>query len=196
MSRVIGLAMGVVLGASGAMAQDGRLPDFATCMDIEADRFEWKLRIHRKRDIDAADFYLWNVLGVEYCGNIAITRCDRSDDPIPCQQALVGAQLDLHREVLVHLPAPDTLSDADGDLANELYVRAYDLAHGISAGPDCDGSDDPIYTWCEAREANNRLQNAVLAWQVARWLGAAEPARVAGWAKAPPPVRPRVRPEE
>ena len=52
-----------------------------------------------------------------------------------------------------------------------------------------------MQAWCEAREANSRLRSAVLAWQVARFLGVADPAVEAGWAKPPPPVRPHARPE-
>lgn len=183
---------GLTTGA--ALAQGEDLPAFQTCVDIEADRYEWALAVHRARSLDAADFHLWEVLGVEYCGNIAITLCDRSDDPIACQQALVAEQEALQAAVIRDLPDPETVAAPEAPLPKELYERAYALAQGISAGPDCDGADDPIRTWCEAREANNRLQDAVLAWQVARYLGVAKTARAAGWANPPPPIRPRPKP--
>lgn len=191
------LAMVLFLGAltaGAALAQEETLPTFQTCIDIEADRYEWNLAVHRARSLEAADFHLWEVLGVEYCGNIAITLCDRSDEPIACQKALVAEQMSLRGKVIRDLPEPETVAAPEPPLPKELYVRAYALAQGISAGPDCDGADDPIRTWCEAREANNRLQDAVLAWQVARYLGVAKTARAAGWAHPPPPVRPRTRP--
>lgn len=186
------VSCGLTTGA--ALAQDVALPAFQTCIDIEADRYEWALAVHRTRSLEAADFHLWEVLGVEYCGNIAITLCDRSDDPIACQQALVAEQMALQAAVIRDLPVPETVDAPEPPLPQALYERAYALAQGISAGPDCEGADDPIRTWCEAREANNRLQDAVLAWQVARYLGVAKTARAAGWAHPPPPVRPRTRP--
>lgn len=196
--RVLTLALGLVAGVVQAQDLHQDLPDLQTCLDIEADRYEWSRIIHRKRSLEAADFALWNVLGVEYCGNIAITLCDRSETPIACQQALITQQLALHDKVLASLPAPDSLADAGGEasLPWRLYPVAYDLALGTSAGPDCEGSEDPILTWCGAREANNRLQNAVLAWQVGRYLEIAPGAIAAGWARVPPPVRPRERPRE
>ena len=53
----------------------------------------------------------------------------------------------------------------------------------------------PLRVWCEARQATNRLSLAITAWQVARYLNAADPAVEAGWAAVPPPLRPRERPE-
>ena len=77
------------------------------------------------------------------------------------------------------------------DLA--FYARLHALAHGRSAGADCAGHDEQMTAWCAAREANRRLQNAVLAWQLARFMGAAPDAVTAGWADQPPPLRPRAR---
>lgn len=188
-----GLSAGAALAQGEVRGED--LPAFQTCIDIEADRYEWNLRLHRARSLEAADFHLWEVLGVEYCGNIAITLCDRSEDPIACQQALVAEQMALQAAVIRDLPDPETVTaPPESPLPKELYARAHALAQGISAGPDCDGAEEPIRTWCEAREANNRLQDAVLAWQIARYLGVARTARAAGWAHPPPPVRPRTRP--
>ncbi|TNF22020.1 MAG: hypothetical protein EP318_05225 [Rhodobacteraceae bacterium] len=194
--RAATLALGGLggLGATAALAQDADLPAFQTCIDIEADRYEWSLAVHRSRALEAADFHLWEVLGVEYCGTVAITRCDRSEAPIACQQALVAEQVALRERVIADLPDPAAVAATDPPLAKNLYTRAHALARGISAGPDCAGAEDPLRTWCEAREANNRLQDAVLAWQVARYLGVAKTARAAGWAHRPPPVRPRTRP--
>lgn len=173
-------------------AQETDLPDFKTCFDREAERFEWRLDIHRSRDLDAPDFDLWHVRGVEYCGNIGVTLCDRTGAPIPCQQELVAEQDALRAQVLEALTEPQ---DGEG-LTAELYARTHALAFGSSAGPDCDGAPELLATWCAAREANLRLQNAVLAWQVGRWLEVTQPAQVAGWAGPARPVRPRVRPEQ
>ena len=181
-----------IIMAGAAAAQEAELPPFKHCFDREAERYEWRLRIHQGRDLDAADFDLWHTRGVEYCGNIGVTRCDRTGDPIPCQEALIAEQDALRDAVVAGLPAPGDRSDLPG----QLYARVHALAHGRSAGPDCAGARELLATWCEAREANLRLQNAVLAWQVGRWLGVTEPALVVGWADPARPVRPRGRPEQ
>lgn len=182
----------LVIMAGAVTAQEADLPPFKHCMDREAERYEWRLDIHQGRDLDAADFDLWHVRGVEYCGNIGVTRCDRTGDPIPCQQALIAEQDALRDKVVAGLPAP---SDRD-DLPGQLYARVHALAHGRSAGPDCAGAPELLATWCAAREANLRLQNAVLAWQVGRYLDVTEPALVAGWADPALPLRPRGRPDQ
>lgn len=183
-------ALILCLVAGAVTAQEAELVPFKPCIDREAERFEWRLKIHRGRDLDAADFDLWHVRGVEYCGIIGVTRCDRTGAPIPCQEALIAEQNALRDAVVAGLPAP---SDRD-DLPGRLYARVFALAHGRSAGPDCAGASELLATWCEAREANLRLQNAVLAWQVGRYLDLTEPALVAGWADRAPPERPKGRP--
>lgn len=177
--------------STAALAQEADLPPFKACMDREAERFEWRLTIHRARALDAPDFDLWYVQGVEYCGNIGVTLCDRTGVPIPCQKALIAEQDALRASVLTGLPEPTTTEG----LPEQLYAQAYALAHGSSAGPDCAGAPELRATWCEAREANLRLQNAVLAWQVGRWLNITKPALVSGWAGHAQPRRPRERPD-
>ncbi|WP_323763395.1 hypothetical protein [Marinovum sp.] len=181
-----------VLGlADGARGQEA-LPPLDACIDAEVARYEWTLQMHRDRPLDAADFDLWDVRGVEYCGNIGVTRCDRSDAPLPCQKALAGAQHVLHGHVMAGLPEPETEGES---LPERLYHTAWHLARDVSAGPDCAGATEAMATWCAAREANLRLKSALLAWQVGRYLGLAEPAVRAGWADPPPPPRPKARPE-
>ncbi len=175
-----------------AQQGSGRLPDFASCLATEVARYEWRLRLHRHRALEAADFDLWDVGGVEFCGNIAVTRCDRSAAPLPCQKTLAGAQRQLHGQVMAGLPEPERPGTS---LPERLYHTAWHLARDVSAGPDCAGAGEVIATWCTAREANLRLKSALLAWQVGRYLGLAVPAITAGWAKPPPPPRPRARPE-
>ncbi|MGY3439535.1 MULTISPECIES: hypothetical protein [unclassified Marinovum] len=179
--------------APPAAAQDAELPDFASCIDVEVDQYEWRLLVHRSRDLNAEDFDLWNVTDIEYCGNIAITLCDRTGAPIPCQQRLTRYQHALRRAVMAELPEP---MRGQAGFPLRLYEKAYDLALGTSAGPDCDGAGALIATWCETREANGRLKSAILAWQVARYLDLAAPAVAAGWANPPKPVRPLARPEK
>ncbi len=185
---------GVALWTSAAAvwAQPEPLPDFSTCMDMAVADFEQDLSRLRARPEDAQDFDIGDVRGVDFCATVGIVRCDRSEEPLTCQVALTVEQDALKVTVLALLPDPETVT-GEG-FAQLLYPQVWALAHGTSAGPDCAGQEPAMHTWCEAREANNRLRNTVLAWQVARYLGVAEPAIEAGWAKPPPPVRPRARP--
>lgn len=187
--------------ATGSPAQErDRLPDFATCMDIEIARFERALTWLHRREGGAEEFSIAGVQGVYYCGSVGIVSCDRSEAPIPCQKQLVDRQDNLSVAVLNHLPKPDAVAfDTEawnGHWAVPFYARAFALARGTSAGPDCAGSTEVLQVWCEAREANTRLQNAVLAWEVARYLDLVAPAVEIGWVNPPPPVRPRLRPEQ
>lgn len=186
---------GMIWGSAAAAvwAQPDPLPDFATCMDMTVARYEQDLRRLRARPEEARDFDIGDVRGVDFCGTVGIVRCDRSEDPLPCQRRLSAEQDALKDRVLTLLPAPDTVPGAG--FAHALYPQVWELAQGRSAGPDCAGQEPAMQAWCEAREANSRLRSAVLAWQVARFLGVADPAVEAGWAKPPPPVRPHARPE-
>ncbi|AKO97537.1 MAG: hypothetical protein RID15_13455 [Marinovum algicola] len=192
-AQIIGGAVAALVGLAGAARSEETLPEFSACIDAEVARYEWRLRVHRDRALDAADFDLWDVRGVEYCGNIGVTRCDRSAAPLACQKALAGDQHVLHGHIMAALPDPPPPGEGQG-LPTRLYHTAWHLARDISAGPDCAGAGEVMATWCTAREANLRLKSAVLAWQVGRYLGLAAPAVTTGWADPPPPPRPKARP--
>ncbi|MBN7785539.1 hypothetical protein JYP51_11435 [Ponticoccus gilvus] len=173
------------------------LPDFATCMDMEAARYERALKRLREMP-DAQEFEIGDERGTGYCGSVGIVLCDRLEVPEQvqdCQLALAAEQLALAAKVRDALPDPETVQTG-GAFERALYPQVYALAEGISAGPDCDGAEAAFQAWCAAWEANNRLSTAVLAWQLARFMGLAEPATAAGWADRPPPVRPRAREED
>lgn len=173
------------------------LPDFATCMDMEAERYERALKRLREMP-DEQEFEIGDERGTGYCGSVGIVLCDRLEVPEEvqaCQLRLAGEELELAAKVRASLPDPSEV-DAGGPFERALYPQVYALAEGISAGPDCDGAAPAMQTWCEAWEANNRLSTAVLAWQLARFLGVAETATEAGWARPAPPVRPRAREDE
>src|SRR6056297_610644 len=192
---LLALWSGLGLIPLAALAQPDTLPDFQTCMDVEIAGFEQDLSRLMETPADERDFDIGDVRGVDYCGTVGIVRCDRSDAPIPCQQALTVEQEALHKRVLALLPEPDAPTAPDAPFAKRLYASVWALAHGSSAGPDCAGMPLQLETWCATREANRRVQTSVLAWQAARYLGLAEPAVSAGWARPPPPTRPRQRPE-
>ena len=187
-------AVSMLMVASSLSAEEG-LPDFALCMDQGVARYERELT-RWKRGPWAGKFEIGDTRDVEYCGTIAIVLCDRTDAPLPCQRDLAGKQDVMTGQVLATLPLPDVVRGRAGTWSDDLYPQVYALAHGSSAGPDCTGSTEVMETWCEAREANRRLQNAALAWQLARFLDAAPTAVTAGWAQTPPPLRPRTRPED
>lgn len=185
------LSLSMALFAGAAAAQDP-LPKFAPCMDADIAAFERALS--RKPASPRPEvFDIGDTSGVDVCGTSGIMLCDLLDDPLPCQRRLRAEQDTWHAAVLDNLPAPDAVAGRAGEWSDGLYPRLYALARDQSAGPDCAGADAAITAWCEAREANRRLQSAVLAWQLARYLNAAPAAVAAGWAMAPPPTRPRAR---
>lgn len=186
------LVLPLLIGAGGAGAQTWPLPDFQTCIDIVTDTYEWRLSTIRATPLDELDNVLWQMRGTYYCGSVGIVLCDLSDAPLSCQRDFAAEQAALTAQVLTSLDAPEEV--AEPGFAHLLYASSYALAHGSSAGPDCAGAGEVMAAWCEAREANNQLQVAMLAWQVGRYLGKARPAIEAGWANQPPPVRPRARP--
>lgn len=186
------MTLAALAWATAAGAQPDPLPDFATCMDIAVARYEQDLSRLRDRPEDDRAFDIGDVRGVDFCGTVGIVLCDRSDRQLACQRDLQDEQDALRDKVLAALPDPETVRGES--FAEALYPQVWALAHGSSAGPDCAGQEEALHEWCEAREANNRLRIAVLAWQVARFLEIAEPAVVAGWASPPPPTRPRARP--
>jgi len=187
--------------ATAASAQTA-LPPLATCVDEEAARYERVLARFDRTDV-GRDFDIADVRGVDFCGTVGIVRCDRSLDFFGCQRALRLEQDLLRHQILVSLPSPPDVAAVAESAAGEtvaeawalgFYPQAWALAQGSSAGPDCAGELPIRQVWCEAREANRRLANAVLAWQVARFLGAADSAVAEGWARHPPAVRPQMRP--
>lgn len=179
------------LAAAPLAAQEDITPDFATCLSIEVSRFEHGVGPLRKRDLPDRETHIGMPIEVSRCGGIAIWMCDRSGAVVACQKALIAEQNALRDKVLQSLPAPE---DVPKGVLGALYERLHHLAHGLSAGPDCGGAEDPWATWCETWEANDRLATAVTGWQVARYLGAAGSAISGGWATEPPLIRPKVRP--
>lgn len=108
---------------------------------------------------------------LRYCAQLAITICDRSDAQLPCQVALQAEWRDLRTAILSDLPPPEeTVSDWSG----RLYANVWGLIHGSSAGPDCAGSGEVYATWCDAWQSALKLEEVVMAWQIARLRGTVE----------------------
>ncbi|MBS0124273.1 hypothetical protein [Thetidibacter halocola] len=185
-------ALFAALIAAAPLCAQEALPDFATCLDSDMAQFERSLRALQTLP-EPREFEIGDTRGVGWCGSAGIIACDRSETPYPCQHRLAALQEATRRAVLDSLPPPESLPDAPGDWAAPLYPRVYALAHGLSAGPDCDGATEARGAWCAAWEANNRLRDAVLAHQLARYFGVTAPAVDLGWAQVPPPVRPVAR---
>ena len=199
------LFLGVCLLAGSAMAQPEEatpdyapLPSFGECMDEEAARYERALKRLNEMPEDQ-EFEIGDTRGTGYCGSVGFVHCDREptlEEVQDCQLELAAEEEALAEKIRATLPLPEDVAGKGGDFEQALYPRAYALAQGISAGPDCDGDIPQRGTWCTAWEANNRLRDAILAWQLARFLGVADTAVEAGWAEAPPPLRPRAREAE
>ncbi|MCT4557445.1 MAG: hypothetical protein N4A61_05230 [Pelagimonas sp.] len=198
----IRLLMCLVAGLAGAAAHADEppklapLPSFEICIDKELARFERALtRHHASQRAGSAvqEFEIGGVTGVDLCGAIGITNCDRSGDTIPCQRDLRLRQEALFARVSAALPHPDAIVGGQQNWLGDLYARVFALAHGGSAGPDCAGDHEARQVWCESWEANRTLASAILAWQVARYLGQVPSAIAQGWAHEPPPTRPRAR---
>ncbi|KNG93955.1 hypothetical protein ATO11_06710 [Pseudaestuariivita atlantica] len=185
------------LAATAAAGEDAvaGLPSFEVCLAREVAIYERTLR-HWMAGPRAEEFMIGDVSGIEYCGTVGIVACDRSDAPLPCQRDLAARQDTVSAAVRASLPPASEVAGRAGEWSDALYPQLLALAEGASAGPDCAGQTEVMETWCAAREANARLRDAALAWQLARYLGAAQDAVTAGWAGVPPPLRPRARPEE
>lgn len=181
-----------LLCASVAVASE-TLPEFSVCIDTEVAYFERDYPPLSQAPL-LEGFQNGNFDWVAYCGMLGILRCDLSDDPLGCQRALRVEQDEIQAQILAGLPDPDSVAGRAGQWSDDLYPRVWALAHGQSAGQDCAGMPETLEVWCEAHESAGRLGLAVLAWQVARYVDAAEPAVVSGWASVPPPLRPRQRP--
>lgn len=164
---------------------------FQSCLDVFSDRFE--ARLMRAATPAASDYpdALWTQNGPIWCGTLGIVACDRSAAPQPCQHALGAEMMRLNGVISAELTAPTR----DMTAADALYQATHALAQGGSAGPDCAGASDVMEAWCVAHEGRNQLAVTLLAWQIARYLGHAEPALEAGWARPRAPVTPRPRPE-
>lgn len=207
MGRVL-LSLLLALGVNGAAWADtggaahtgtGTLPDLEDCLARNLDRYEWLMEVHADQPLEAIEGGIWFVEDVKHCGTLGIVRCDLSAAPVPCQHGL-AARLDaLAAEVRATLPAPEAVRNDPGEggpdgWAMRLYESSHALAGGRSAGSDCAGASRVMAAWCAAHEAGNRLRDAIMAWQVARYMGEVPDAVTAGWARRPPPVHPRPRP--
>ena len=179
MRVVLGLAF--CLGSGAAMAEDV-LPPYPECLARAVAHFEMEFARAGLAD-SREDFDIVSRERVEYCGTLAIVTCDRGQDPPGCQGALAELQSDLRDRVLGDLPAPAAAEGAGW--AGSLYASLWAVAHGSSAGPDCEGGDAAYAVWCRTRSASQKLGEAVSLWQVARLMGMAGPAVEAGWVGTP-----------
>ncbi|WP_407492639.1 hypothetical protein [Pseudooceanicola sp. MF1-13] len=171
------------------------LPDVQTCLNIHVGRYEWLLDIHADTPVEYIPGGIWHVEQVLNCGTIGIVRCDLAEDlqqRVACQKDLRADLDDLTASVKRGLTDP---AEVTGEgWPERLYSVSHALAHGSSAGPDCANDTEVMQVWCEANQATNRLRNAMLAWEVGRYLDITPDAIEAGWAAPPPPIRPRQRP--
>ena len=173
-----------------AWAED--LPELETCLSGYMADYDWRLEVTADQPLEDIEGGIWHPEEVANCVTMAIMICDDSTTPFACQRDLADRERALAETIRDGLPEPDRTGT---DWAERLYALTYDLALGISAGDDCAGTEDPMLSWCMAREEGNRLRDAVDAWQVAQYLGLVPPAIEAGWASPPPPRRPPPRPE-
>lgn len=182
----------VCLVSGPAVAQDG-LPDHDTCMALAVAHFEGDLARSRNQASEP-NFDIVSRDRVEYCGTLAIVACDRTQAPLVCQADLAAEQEATRDAILATVPAPADVAGLDPIWSDGLYPQLWAVAHGTSAGPDCDGADAAYRAWCVTRQASLKLGEAVALWQVARLLGMAGSAVEAGWAAVPPPPMPVPRP--
>lgn len=197
-------ALALSLSAAPASAvegeADGALAGYEVCMARAVAHFETALA-RQEGAAARARLALVTQDRAEFCGTEAVAACDGLADPGACQLALAERQSALRAELLATLPEPSEVvegraGEADAPrLEDALYPRLWAVAHGRSAGEDCAGSEGLMAAWCTTRQANVKLGEAILLWQVARAFGAAEGAVETGWIGPPPPVRPVQRPE-
>ncbi|HBZ44807.1 MAG TPA: hypothetical protein DEO85_12280 [Maritimibacter sp.] len=171
------------------------LPDVQTCLNDYVETYEWLLEVHADTPLEDVEGGLWHVEDVKYCGTLGIVRCDRTGDTVPCQHALAARIDGIARDVRETLLPPEAVAGEPDGWAKRLYDASHALAFGSSAGDDCAGATPRMEAWCAAHEAGNRLRDAVMAWQVARYLGAVPSAVEAGWAEKNPAKPPKPRPE-
>ena len=185
---------GTAVQASDTLASD-TLPEFSACMDTQIAYFERDFGPGATTTSALEGFQNGHFDWVDFCGMVGIIHCDYAPEPLTCQRDLRARQDALRDDILTHLPAPEAVRGQAGQWSDALYSRVVALAYGSSAGEDCAGMPEVMEVWCEARQATVRLGLAITAWQVARYLNAADPATDAGWAALPQPLRPRERPE-
>lgn len=181
-------------GLSGPVLADAPIEPFEVCLARAVAHFEMELSRSRNAASEP-NFDIVTRDRAEYCGTLAIVTCDRADAPLDCQGALARQQADLRTAILAQVPPPEDLRGLDPIWSDGLYPQLWAVAHGSSAGPDCEGADDVYAAWCETRQAGLKLSEAVMLWQVARVLGAVGTAVDAGWADPPPPPVPLQRPD-
>lgn len=192
------LCTAVILTLAGmARAGNAALPDYDGCLDLQAARFERDLQRHRASPF-ADRFAVGDEWAMAYCQDVGRYWCDQTATPLPCLVALTDRQEVLREVIFGTLPAPDQVLAQEQANAwlDGLYPRMWLLAQDRSAGPDCGGMAPEAAARCEAYEAGLRLGVTVGAWHLARYLDVAPDAVSAGWAKVPPPTRPRLRPEK
>ncbi len=188
-----GIAGAVAVMAGTAWGQETPLPDYPTCLAVAVGQFESDLTRSRNQASEP-NFEIVSRDAIEFCGTLAVVACDRSGDPAGCQTGLAETQVALREAVLAGLPTPEVVRGLDPIWSDGLYPQLWQVAHGSSAGPDCAGADAVYEVWCQTWQASLKLAEAVMLWQVARVLGAAEPAVEAGWVGPPPPPTPMRRP--
>ncbi|MBF9032209.1 hypothetical protein HKCCE3408_17550 [Rhodobacterales bacterium HKCCE3408] len=189
--RLLALVL-LSLLAGPAAAEDPS--QFGTCMARVIARFEAEAS-RVDLPISRVEIDLLRQDRVIVCGNARIVTCDLMEDRVPCQNALAAEEDAMRAEVLAALPEPGDVAGRDGIWSDALYPQLYALAHGGSAGPDCDGAERLWTAWCEAQQSGAALAGAVSAWKLARMLGAVGPAVEAGWVGEPPAPQPMMRPE-
>lgn len=178
-----------------ALAEGRDVPDYDGCLDRQAARFERDLRRHKASPF-AGRFTVGDDWATAYCQDVGRYWCDQAAAPVSCLVALTDRQEALREVIFATLPAPDQVQAQAGGWATGLYPRMWLLAQDRSAGPDCGGLPAQEVAQCEAYEAGLRLGVTVGTWHLARYLDVAPDAVSAGWAKVPPPTRPRLRPEK
>ncbi|MEM7722150.1 MAG: hypothetical protein AAF376_07220 [Pseudomonadota bacterium] len=167
--------------------------DYPTCMAEAMGQFEADLAAANSR-APAPNVEIVSRDAVQYCGTLAVVACDRSAAPLACQDDLADRQQVLRRAILNAVPDPAEVTGLDPVWSDRLYPQLWAVAHGTSAGPDCAGADDVYVAWCRTWQANLKVSEAVILWQVARVLGAAPSGVEAGWIAPPSPMRPMERP--
>ncbi len=168
---------------------------YALCMAQAVGQFETRLARYGDRSVREA-IEIVSRDDVQHCGALAVASCDGTAAPAACKTDLAVQQSGLRAAVLDDLPAPDQVQGQAPFWSDGLYPQMWDIVHGRSAGPDCAGADADYAAWCATWQANLRLSETVMLWQIGRVLGVARPGPEAGWVADPPPPMPVRRPNE